>query len=90
MYEHEDEQGWPCHGKLHTSGEARTLHNPKLTKDIVAYVESCYLLEVSIDSSYKMHIDKHVNMNPTVQDIDFFLSMKYIVNIYSCFMKGKY
>ena len=85
-----DEQGWPCHGKLDTSGEERTLHKPNITKDIVAYVESCYLLGVSIDSTYKMHIDRHVDMDPTVWDRDFFLSRKYIVNIYSRLMKGKY
>ena len=90
MYEHEDEQGWPCHGKLDTSSEARTLHKPKLMKDIVAYVESCYLLGVSIDSTYKMQIDKHVDMDPTILYRDFLLSRKYIVNIYSRLMKGKY
>ena len=66
MYEHEYEQGWPCHGKLDTSGEARTLYKPKITMDIIVYVESCYLLGVSIDSPYKMHIDRHVDMDPTV------------------------
>ena len=81
MYEHEDEQGWPCHGKLDTSGEARTLHKPKPTKDIISYVESCYLLGVSIDSTYKMHIDMHVDMDPTVRDRDFFLFRKDIFTI---------
>ena len=71
MYEHEYEKGWPCHGKLNTLGEARTLHNPKLTKDIVAYVESCYLLGVSIDSTNKMYIDRHVDMDPTIRDRKF-------------------
>ena len=85
-----DEQGWPCHGKLDTSGEASTLHKPKLTKDIIAYVESCYVLGVSIDSTYKMHIDRHVDIDPTVRDRDLFLSRKYILNIYSRLMKDKY
>ena len=90
MYEHEHEQSWPCHGKMDTSSEAMTLHKPKLTKDIVAYVESYYLLGVSIDSTYKMHIDKHVDMDPTILYRDFLLSRKYIVNIYSRLMRGKY
>ena len=66
MYEHEDEKGWTCHEKIATLGEVRTLHKPKLPKEIVAYVESCYLLGVSIDSAYKMHINRNVDMDPTV------------------------
>ena len=53
MYEHEDEQGWPCHGKLDTSGEVSTLHKPKLTNDIISYVGSFYLWGVYTDSTYK-------------------------------------
>ena len=71
MYENEDEQGWPCLGKLDNSSEARTLHKPKPTKDIVSYVESCYLLGVSIDSTNKMYIDRHVDMDPTIRDRKF-------------------
>ena len=53
MYEHEDEQGWPCHGQHDTSGNARTLHKPNLSRDIVSYVESCYFLGVQPDYVYK-------------------------------------
>ena len=72
------------------SWKERTLHKPKITKDIVAYVESCYLLGVSIDSTYKMHIDMHVDMDPTVRDRYLFITRKDIVNIYNWLMKGKY
>ena len=53
MYEHEDGEGWPCHGQHDTSGDARTLHRPRLSRDIVAYVESCFSLVVPIDTVYK-------------------------------------
>ena len=65
MYEHEDEQGWPCHGQLDTSGNARTLHKPKLSRDIVSYVESCYFLGVPPDSVYKMHVKRKKSINST-------------------------
>ena len=53
---HEDGEGWPCHGQHDTSGDARTLHRPRLSRDIVAYVESCFSLGVPIDIVYKIHI----------------------------------
>ena len=52
LYENEDGEGWPCHGKHDTSSKAMTLHKPKLSKDIVSYVESCFYLGASIDSAY--------------------------------------
>ena len=56
MYEHEDGEGWPCHGQHDTSGDARALHRPRISRDIVAYVESCFSLGVPIDTVYKIHI----------------------------------
>jgi hypothetical protein len=42
MYENEDENGWSYHGKHDTSGESRSKHKPRLSRDIVSYVESCF------------------------------------------------
>ena len=83
MYEHEDERGWPCHGQHDNSGDPRTLHRPKISRDIVSYVESCFSLGVPIDTVYKFHIKRHVDMDATIRDRDFFLSRKDIVNIYN-------
>jgi hypothetical protein len=44
-----------------------------LSRDIVSYVESCFFLEVPIDSVCKMHIKKHVDMDSTTRDRDLFL-----------------
>ena len=90
MYEHEDGEGWPCHGQHDTSHDARTLHRPKLSKDIIAYVESCFSQGVPIDTVYKIHIQRHVDMDATTRDRDFFLSRKDIVNIYNRLSKGNY
>lgn len=90
LYEHEDKQGWPCHGLHDTSGEARSLHKPKLSRDIVSYVESCFFLEVPVDSVCKMHINKHINLDATARDRDFFLSRKDVANIYCRLSKGNY
>ena len=90
MYEHEEEHGWPCHGQLDTSGNARTLHKLKLSRDIVSYVESCYFLGVPPDSVYKMHVKRHVDMDVATRDRDFFLSRKDIVNIYNRLSKEIY
>jgi hypothetical protein len=48
VYDHEDGNGWPCHGQHDTSGEARSMHKPRLSRDMVSYVESCYFLEVPL------------------------------------------
>jgi len=90
MSEHEDGEGWPCHGQHDTSCEARTLHKPKLSRDIVSYVESCFHMGVSIDSVYKLHVKRHIDMDAVARDRDFFLSRKDIVNIYNRLMKGNY
>ena len=81
MYEHEDEGGWPYHGQHDNSGDVRFMHRPKLSRDIVAYVESCFSLGVPVDTVYKFHIKRHVDMDVAVRDRDFFLSRKDIVNI---------
>jgi hypothetical protein len=44
MYENEDENGRPCHGKHGTSGESTSKHKPRLSRDIVSYVESFFFL----------------------------------------------
>ena len=85
MYEHEDEQGWPCHGQLDTPGNARTLHKAKLSRDIVSYVESCYFLGVPPDLVYKMHIKRLVDIDAETRDRDFFLSRKDIILYYLIF-----
>jgi hypothetical protein len=38
-YDHEDEEGWPCHGRCDKSGEARSLRKPRLSREIVSFVE---------------------------------------------------
>ena len=66
MYEHEDEGGWPCHGQHDNLGDVRTMHRPKLSRNIVAYVESCFSLGVLVDTIYKFHIKRHVDMDVVV------------------------
>lgn len=90
IYEHKDGEGWVCHGRCDTSGETRALHRPKLSRDIVAYVESCFFLGVPIDVVYRTHIKKHVDIDVANRDIDFFLCKKGIVNIYNRLAKGNY
>ena len=53
MYKHKYNQGWPCHGQDNTLGDARSMHQPKLSRGMVSNVESCFFLEVSIDSVCK-------------------------------------
>ena len=50
MYEHEDENGWPYHGQHDTLGEYRSKHKPGLSRDMVSYMESFFVLEVPIDT----------------------------------------
>ena len=90
MYEHEDREGWTCHGQCDISGETRALHRPKLSRDIVAYVESCFFLGVPIDVVYRTHIKIHVDIDVAARDRDFFLCRKDIVNIYNKLAKGNY
>ena len=90
MYEHEDGEGWPCHGQHDTSGDARTLHRPRISRDIVSYVEICFSMGVPIDTVYKIHIQRHVDMDTVTRDRDFFLSKRDIVNIYNRLSKGNY
>ena len=66
------------------------MHRPKLSRDIVSYVESCFSLGVPIDTVYKFHVKRHVDMGVAARDRDFFLSRKDIVNIYNRMSKGNY
>lgn len=68
MYEHEDTRGWPCHGRHDASGEHRSMHKPRLSRDTVSYVESCFSWDVSADSVYKMYNKKHVDMDAADRD----------------------
>ena len=43
-FEHEDGEGWPCHGQHDISGEARSRCAPRLSRDMISYVESCFFL----------------------------------------------
>jgi len=36
MYEHEDNEVWPCHVQHDTSGHARSWHQPKLSRGVVS------------------------------------------------------
>ena len=83
MYEHEDGQGWPCHGWLDTSGEVRSMHEPRLSRDIVSYVESCFYLDVPVELVCKMYVTKHIDMDAAARYKDFFLHRKDVLNIYS-------
>jgi len=83
MYEHEDGEGWACHGQRDTSSETKILHRQKLSRDIVAYVKSCFFLGVFVDIVYRTHIKRHVDMDVTERDRDLFLCRKDIVNIYN-------
>ena len=86
LYEHEDKQGCPCHGLHDTSGETRSFHNTKLSRDIISYVGNCFCY-VLVDSVSKMHIKKHVNLDAIADDRDLFLSRIFFVNIYHCLSK---
>eukprot|EP00253_Pinus_taeda_P028427 PITA_28427 len=90
IYEHEDGEGWACHGQGDTSGETRALLRPKLSRDIVGYVESCFFLGVPIDVVYRTHIKRHVDIDVVARDRDVFLCRKDIVNIYNRLAKGNY
>jgi hypothetical protein len=54
---HEDEEGWPCHGRLDKSRRARSLRKSRLSREIVSFVENCFFMEVSIDVVYTKHIE---------------------------------
>jgi len=90
MYDNEDGEGWSCHGQHDTLGDSRSMHMATLSRDIVSYVESCFFLEVPIDSVCKMHIKKHVDMDSTTRDRDLFLWKKYVVNMYNRLMNRNY
>jgi hypothetical protein len=90
MYEHEDENGWPCHGEHDTLGEYRSKHKPGLSRDMVSYMESFFVLEVPIDTVFKMNIKEYVDMDAVDRDRDFFLCRKDVVNIYNRLMKRNY
>jgi len=63
MYEQVDSQGWPCHGQHDTSGHARSLHQSKLSRDMISYVESHFFLEVPVDSFTNCMLKKFVDMD---------------------------
>ena len=90
QYDHEDGQGWPCHGKDNTSSDDVIEKKPKLSKDMISYIESCYFLELPIDSVCKIHIKKYLDIDATSRDRDFFLRRKDVVNIYDRLMKESY
>jgi hypothetical protein len=90
MYESEYENGWPCHGKHDTSGESRYKHKPRLSRNIVSYVESFFFFEVCIDTVCKIHIKKYFDMDAIDRDRDFFLCRKDVANIYNRLMKRNY
>jgi hypothetical protein len=89
-YDHEYEEGWPCHGRHDKSQEARSLRKPRLSREIVSFVESCFFMEVSIDVVYEKHIQRHLDMDVEDHDRDFLLTRKDVANIYNRSMKGKY
>ena len=66
MYEPEDERGWTYRGQHDNSSDARTMHRTKLSRDIIVYVESCFSLRVSMDTVYKFHIKRYVDMDVAV------------------------
>ena len=83
MYDHEDGQGWPCHGKRDTLGDDGPKTKPILSRDMMSYWESLFFLQVPSGSVCKMHIKKYVDIHATTRDRDFFLHRKDIVNIYN-------
>jgi hypothetical protein len=89
-YEHEDEEGWPCHGRLDKFGGARSLCKSRLSREIVYFVENCFFMDVSTDVVYQKHIEQYVDMDVEDHDRDFFLTRKDVANIYNRLMKGKY
>ena len=83
QYDHEDGQGWPCHGKHSNLSDDVTERKARLLKDMISYLESCYFIELPIDSVCKMHIKKYIDIDATTRDRDFFLRRKEIVNVYN-------
>ena len=53
-------------------------------------VESCFFLDVLVDSVCKMHVKKYIDMDVAARDRDLFLRRKDVVNIYNRLMKGNY
>ena len=90
QYDHEDGHGWPCHGKDNTLSDDVTQIKPRLSKDMISYLESCYFLQLPIESLCKMHIKKYLEIYATSRDRDFFLCKKDVVNIYNRLMKESY
>ena len=75
-YEHEDEDGWLCHGQHDTSSQRNSFHTPRLSRDIISYVESCFFMGVPIDEVMKMHIRQRIDIDESQRDRDFFLTRK--------------
>ena len=57
---------------------------------MISYIESCFFLQVPIDSVCKMHIKKYLDIDATSRDRDFFLRRKDVVNIYNRLMIESY
>ena len=89
-YEHEDEDGWPCHGKRDASREARSLYSPNISREIVNYVESYFYMGVSIDVVCKIHIDQHLDIDVEHHGIYLLLTSKDVVNTYYHTRKENY
>lgn len=49
MYDHEDGKQWPYHGKHDTLGDDRPQRKPRLSRDMLSYIESLFFLQVPID-----------------------------------------
>ena len=90
MYDHEDGKGWPCHGKKNTLGDDGPQRKPRLSRDMISYIESCFFLQVPIDSVCKMHIKKYIDIDATTRDRGFLLCRKDTINIYNCLAKENY
>ena len=49
-----------------------------------------FYMGVAIDVVCQMHIERHVDIDVEQCSIDFFLTRKYVVNIYARMRKGNY
>ena len=89
-YDHENEHGWTCQGQHDKYDDAKALYCPKLSRNIVNYVERCFYMGVPIDVVCQMHVEQHVEIDVEQCSRYFFLTNKYVANIYACMRKGNY
>jgi len=93
MYEHEDKDGWPCHGQSDKSNEPRVRYAPRLSREMVLSVEAMYEMGLSVDMVCERHMlevrEGLFNVdNESTRDS--FLTRRDVVNIFNRLGKTKF